>query len=90
MYQEKGLYIPYAKMVKEAVNVPVICAGRMDNPQLAADAVQSGACDMISLGRPLLADADYVNKLHADRVTAGTKLALAGGSEAAGKAAPAR
>lgn len=68
MYQEKGLYIPYAKMVKEAVNVPVICAGRMDNPQLAADAVQSGACDMISLGRPLLADADYVNKLHADHL----------------------
>ncbi len=68
MYQEKGLYIPYAKMVKEAVNVPVICAGRMDNPQLAADAVQSGSCDMISLGRPLLADADYVNKLHADHL----------------------
>jgi len=66
MYQEKGLYIPYAKMVKEAVNVPVICAGRMDNPELASAAVAEGACDIISLGRPLLADPDYVNKLRSD------------------------
>ncbi|MBU2700974.1 2-enoate reductase [Sporomusaceae bacterium BoRhaA] len=65
MYQEKGLYISYAKMVKEAVNVPVICAGRMDNPELASQAVKEGACDIISMGRPLLADPDYVNKIKA-------------------------
>lgn len=63
MYQEKGLYIPYSRMVKEAVNVPVICAGRMDDPDLAAEALSSDSCDIISLGRPLLADPDYVNKL---------------------------
>ena len=67
MYQEKGLYIPYAKMVREAVGVPVICAGRMDNPELSLGAVESGSCDIISLGRPLLADPDYVNKLRADK-----------------------
>jgi 2-enoate reductase len=65
MYQEKGLYIPYAKRVREAVSVPVICAGRMDNPELASGAIRDGACDMVSLGRPLLADPDYVNKLRA-------------------------
>lgn len=63
MYQKKGLYIPYCKMVKEVVDVPVICAGRMDNPELAVNAVKDGACDMVSLGRPLLADAFYVKKL---------------------------
>lgn len=68
MYQNKGLYIPYAKIVKEAVDVPVICAGRMDNPDLAISAVDDGACDMVSLGRPLLADPDYVNKLRAGKV----------------------
>lgn len=67
MYQEKGLYVPYAKIVKQAVSVPVICAGRMDNPDLALKALEDQACDMISLGRPLLADPDYVNKLRADR-----------------------
>ena len=67
MYQKKGLYIPYAKMVKEAVDVPVICAGRMDNPDMALDAVNDGACDIISLGRPLLADPDYANKLRSGK-----------------------
>lgn len=68
MYQEKGLYIPYCKMVKDVVKVPVLCAGRMDNPELASAAVKDGACDIISLGRPLLADADYVNKLRMDNL----------------------
>lgn len=68
MYQKKGLYIPYAKIVKEAVDVPVICAGRMDNPDLSLGAVKDGACDMVSLGRPLLADPDYVNKLRASKL----------------------
>ncbi|MDF2504113.1 MAG: fldZ [Clostridium sp.] len=68
MYQKKGLYIPYAKILKENVDVPVICAGRMDNPDMASRAVKDGACDIVSLGRPLLADAYYVNKLRAEKV----------------------
>lgn len=63
MYQEKGLYRPYCRMVKEVVDVPVLCAGRMDNPDTASRAIDNGDCDIISLGRPLLADPDYVNKL---------------------------
>lgn len=68
MYQDKGLYIPFAKIIKDVVNVPIICAGRMDNPDLAMSALESGACDMIGLGRPLLADPDYVNKLRVGNV----------------------
>jgi 2-enoate reductase len=68
MYQAKGLYVPYAKIIKEVVNVPVICAGRMDNPDLALNAVNDEACDMISLGRPLLADENYVNKLRGEKL----------------------
>ena len=68
MYQEKGLFRPYCKMVKEVVDVPVICAGRMDNPDMALEALEKGECDVVSLGRPLLADPDYVNKLRAGRM----------------------
>lgn len=68
MYQKKGLYIEYAKLVKDAVDVPIICAGRMDDADMAAKAVEDGACDIVSLGRPLLADPDYVNKLKAGKV----------------------
>jgi len=70
MYQKKGLYIPYAKIVKDAVDVPVICAGRMDNPDMSSKAVKDGACDIVSLGRPLLADPEYVNKLRAGKTEA--------------------
>jgi len=68
MYQEKGLYMPYAKLMKETVNVPIICAGRMDNPDMATTAIDNGTCDIISLGRPLLADPDYVNKLRSGKI----------------------
>ena len=67
MYQEKGLYRTYAKLVKDAVDVPVILAGRMDNPDMALASLENGDCDIISLGRPLLADPDYVNKLRCGR-----------------------
>lgn len=67
MYQEKGLYIPFAKKVKEVVSIPVICAGRMDDAARATEAVQQLACDIVSLGRPLLADPDYVNKVASDK-----------------------
>lgn len=68
MYQKKGLYLPYTKLVKEAVDVPIICAGRMDNPDLALGALNDGACDIVSLGRPLLADPDLVNKIRSGKI----------------------
>ena len=69
MYQEKGLYRKYCKMVKEAVDVPIFCAGRMDDPEMASQAIEDGVCDVIDLGRPLLADPDYVNKLRSGRIS---------------------
>ena len=70
MYQEKGLYLPYCQAVKEVVQLPILCAGRMDDPTLAENAVKQGSCDIISLGRPLLADPDYVKKLKEGRTDA--------------------
>ena len=70
MYQEKGLYRKYAKAIKDVVSVPVICAGRMDNPEMASAAIEDGTCDIIGLARPLLADPYYVRKLRADDVAA--------------------
>lgn len=68
MYQKKGLYREYGKLVKEVVNVPVLLAGRMDDPDMAAASIEAGECDMVGLGRPLLADPDIVNKIRADRL----------------------
>lgn len=69
MYQKKGLYREYCKMVKEVVDIPVFCAGCMDNPDMALEAIENGECDVIDLGRPLLADPDYCNKLRCGKIT---------------------
>jgi len=66
MYQEKGLYLPYNEILKNNVNVPIISAGRMEDPDLASEAIVEGKTDMIGLARPLLADAEIPNKILAD------------------------
>lgn len=68
MYQEKGLFRTWCHLVKDVVDVPVLCAGRMDDPEMASKSIEDGDCDIVSLGRPLLADPDYVNKLRAGRM----------------------
>ncbi|UJF19947.1 FAD-dependent oxidoreductase [Vibrio sp. SS-MA-C1-2] len=66
-YFSPGMYQPHCKSVSEVVDIPVIMAGRMENPDLAAKAVNDGVTDGISMGRPLLADPDVVNKIRAGR-----------------------
>lgn len=67
MYMGKGPFREYAKLIKDNVDVPVLMAGRMDDPDMASECIDNGTCDIISLGRPLLADPDYVNKLRTGR-----------------------
>jgi 2-enoate reductase len=55
MYFEKGMYREFGKILKQNVDVPVILAGRMDNPEMACEALGT-CCDIIGYGRPLLAD----------------------------------
>ena len=63
MYLGKGVYLPYNEQLKKVVHVPVITAGRMDDPDLASEAVRKGQTDFVSLGRPLLADPELPNKI---------------------------
>jgi 2,4-dienoyl-CoA reductase-like NADH-dependent reductase (Old Yellow Enzyme family) len=44
--------------------VPVICASIHD-PAKSSAAIREGRCDMVSLGRQMLADPDYANKVRA-------------------------
>ncbi|AJQ94274.1 FAD-dependent oxidoreductase [Gynuella sunshinyii] len=67
MYQDKGLYLPYNEILKNTVKIPIITAGRMDDPELASRAIAEGKTDMIGLARPLLADADIPNKVKAGK-----------------------
>lgn len=68
MYFEDGMYLEYAEAVKKVVNIPVMVAGRMDNPDLAIDAIENNKGDMIGLGRPLLADPELPNKIRRNKI----------------------
>lgn len=67
MYFNEGMYMPFGEIVKRAVDVPVILAGRMDNPDTALKAIEDGCADIIGLGRPLLADPFLPNKIRAGK-----------------------
>ncbi|WP_018963737.1 FAD-dependent oxidoreductase [Coprothermobacter platensis] len=64
IYQKHGLYLPLTEQLKQVVHVPVIVAGKMDIPEFAEKTLEEGkAADMVSLGRGLLADPDWGNKV---------------------------
>jgi 2,4-dienoyl-CoA reductase-like NADH-dependent reductase (Old Yellow Enzyme family) len=56
-------FLDYAAAIKAAVTVPVIAVGRLGDPERASAAVASGKADFIALGRTLIADPDWVDKL---------------------------
>lgn len=68
MYHQKGMYLPYVSQLKKVVEIPVMCAGRMDNPDISSAALAGGKIDFVGLARPLLADPDYVEKLRRNQL----------------------
>lgn len=49
------------KMKKE-VSIPLITTNRINTPEVAEEVLATGQADMVSMARPFLADADFVNK----------------------------
>ncbi len=53
--------------MKKEVNVPLITSNRINMPSVAEKILAAGQADMISMARPFLADADWVNKAAAEK-----------------------
>src|SRR5204863_5918633 len=58
-----GTFLDFAAAVKKLIHVPVIAVGRLGDPAKATEAVARGKADFIALGRTLIADPEWVNKL---------------------------
>jgi hypothetical protein len=56
-------FLHFAADIKKAIRVPVIAVGRLGDPATAAKAVAAGSTDFIALGRALIADPQWVEKL---------------------------
>jgi 2,4-dienoyl-CoA reductase-like NADH-dependent reductase (Old Yellow Enzyme family)/thioredoxin reductase len=64
----RGHMRPLAAAVKRAVDVPVMAVGRLDDPDEAAAAVASGDADLVLLGRALIAEPDWPDKVREGRL----------------------
>lgn len=62
-YYGNGCMLPGAKAIKDATSKPVMNAGS-HTPETAAYGVNNGYTDYIMLGRPAIADPDFVNKVY--------------------------
>ena len=61
--QPYGFFVDIAGQIKKSVNIPVSTVGRIFNPKMAESILESNKSDIIGLGRILLADPDWINKV---------------------------
>lgn len=65
--QSPGCLIQMAELVKKVVKIPIITVGKLQYPELAERVLREGKADFIALGRPLLADPEWANKVKGGR-----------------------
>lgn len=58
----EGVMIEESKAIKKAVKIPVLCPN-IHTPQLAERVINEGMADMVILGRALMADPQWPNKV---------------------------
>ncbi|MEO0521324.1 MAG: NADPH-dependent 2,4-dienoyl-CoA reductase [Pseudomonadota bacterium] len=55
------------KKLMGKVSIPIITSNRINTPEVAEEVLATGCADMVSLARPMLADADFVLKTMEER-----------------------
>lgn len=64
----RAAFASVAARLKASVKVPVVASNRINMPDEAEAMIASGQVDMVSMARPFLADAEFVNKVATGRV----------------------
>ena len=63
----RGAFAWVTQRLKGMVGLPLVATNRINTPELAERLLAEGACDMVSMARPFLADADFVRKARTGR-----------------------
>jgi 2,4-dienoyl-CoA reductase (NADPH2) len=66
----RAAYTWVTARMKGQVTIPLITTNRINDPQVAEEVLARGDADMVSMARPFLADAEFVNKAAAGRADA--------------------
>jgi len=61
----EGINVFEAQVIRQAVDIPVICTGGFQNASLIRKVIEEKYCDAVSIARPLVANPDLVNKYFA-------------------------
>lgn len=67
MFVDTGPTLPFAEAVRNAISVPVLTAGRINQPQQAEHALTSGQTDMVGMVRAFITDPEFAIKAREDR-----------------------
>ena len=67
MYMPQNCNLEDVAHIKQFVDIPVVCAGRME-PDVAAEAIAAGKIDGMGVARQFLADPEWITKLIEDRL----------------------
>lgn len=62
-YMKHGCMLDLAHLAKKEVSIPIIAVGRLDDPKVANETIKSGKADLVAIGRGLLADPEWPNKI---------------------------
>ena len=62
IYMPENCNLADVEHIKQFVDIPVVCAGRMD-PRVAADSIEAGKLDGAGFARNFLADPEWITKL---------------------------
>ncbi len=62
MFDAHGCNLDLAEAIKKNVHVPVVAVGGFNSPDQIEEAIASGKCDFVALGRQQFADPEFVNK----------------------------
>jgi 2,4-dienoyl-CoA reductase (NADPH2) len=63
----RGAFTWVTKKMKREVSIPLVTSNRINLPSTAEQILADGCADMVSLARPMLADAEFVKKAREDR-----------------------
>ena len=67
MAVDDGVLLPLAARVKASVGIPVIAVGKLRTPEMIERALEEGQADFAAIGRSLLADPDWPQKIASGR-----------------------
>ena len=67
MYMPQNCNLEDVAHIKKFVDIPVVCAGRME-PDVAAEAIKDGKIDGMGVARQFLADPEWITKLIEERI----------------------